>query len=112
MSERTDYQKYLDEKFRSLEKMIEQNHKQNKIELRHIRSNTERTNGKVADHERRIREQENKRLSCPISRVVEEQQRIKKETRKMRAFSLIFKGSSVLAFFAALTLLLQILNVL
>jgi hypothetical protein len=111
MSEKTDYQRYLDEKFKSIEKMLDQNHAHTKLELKQIRENTEKTNGKVADQEKRIRYLENSKLGCPINQVVEKQKKIEQETEKMRAFLKLFKGSAVLAFLTAIGLLLQMLNV-
>jgi hypothetical protein len=65
----------------------------------------------VADQEKRIREMENALLSCPIQRVVEDQEKLKKDTENMRALSRIMKGSSLMALVAIIGLLLRIFGV-
>jgi hypothetical protein len=111
MNDDKNFQKYLDERFNSLEKVLDQNHRFNKLELKQIKENTEKTNGKVADQERRIRELENKRLSCPIGQVVDKQKKIENETENVRAYAKVFKTSFVLAFISFIGLILRIFNV-
>lgn len=81
-------------------------------ELSHIRYNTEKTNGKVAEQEKRIRKLEDNYHSCPVYQIKARTEKLENETRKLRAFSLLFKSSSVLAFLTALGLALQIFNIL
>lgn len=111
MSERSDHQKYLETKFKAIEKMLQQNHEYNKLELKQIKENTEKTNGKVANHEDRVRKLENNYHRCPINNIVDRTEKLENETRKIRALSMIFKSSSVLAALTAMTLALQIFNI-
>lgn len=111
MTQQTDHQRYLDTKFRAIEKMLQQNHEYNKLELKQIKENTEKTNGRVADHERRVRNLEDNYHKCPISDIVKRTEILEDETKKMRALALIFKSSTVLAALTAIGLTMQIFNI-
>ena len=96
----SDFQRYLNTKFEGV-----------MTELGHIRDNTEKINGKVADQEKRIRKIENNYHACPIYNVKARTEKLENETRKMRAFTILFKSSSFLAIVTALGLVLKILNI-
>jgi|SRR6056297_2310914 len=110
-SENSDYQKYLDEKFHGLQKMIEQHHAYNKLELKQIKQNTERTNGKVADHEKRLREVENMQYSCPIKQIQKEHERMKSDTESIRVWSKMVKGGFIMALVTTVGLIFRILGI-
>jgi len=93
----SDFQKYLDSRFQSVMN-----------ELGHIRRNTERTNGKVAEQEKRLREMENFQNRCPIKEVERRQRRLEEETRNIRAWAKLIKPGFAMALFTALTLILRI----
>jgi hypothetical protein len=96
----SDFQKYLDSRFQSVMN-----------ELGHIRRNTERTNGKVAEQEKRLRELENYQNRCPIKDVQRRQTRLEDETRNLRAWAKLIKPGFAMAVFTAIALILQIIGV-
>ena len=105
----SDYQKYLDERFDGLERMIRGHQNYNKLELKQIRQNTEKTNGKVADHEKRLN---NLNQQCwEIERIKEDQQKMMNETENIRAFMKITKSSYILVLLTAITLVLRLLGI-
>ncbi len=107
-----DYRKYLDEKFKSLHKMIEQHHEYNRLELKQIKNNTEKTNGKVANQEKRIRNLEDKQNACPIDRIVEEHKQVKEDNENLRSWIRLVKSGFIMALVTAIGLILRIFNIL
>jgi hypothetical protein len=106
-----NYQKYLDQKFKSLDDKLDNHQQYTRLELKQIKENTERINGKVADQEARLRIVEKKQQSCPISNLIEDQEQMKKETRQIRAWAIVMKPAIVLVIVTMIGLILQIVGV-
>jgi hypothetical protein len=100
----TDFQNYLDEKFSGIMR-----------ELGHIRENTDRTNGKVAEQEKRIRDLENSQNRCPIKQVQKKVNQLETDTQNIRIYAKSAKLMAVIGFpvivLTALGLALQLLNI-
>ncbi|MCF8232811.1 MAG: hypothetical protein K9J27_11540 [Bacteroidales bacterium] len=96
----SDFQRYLNSKFEGVMN-----------ELGHIRHNTERINGKVAEQEKRIREMENVYNRCPIREVQRRTQRLEEDTQNIRIWTKMVKGGFAMALITAVGLILRIFEV-
>lgn len=99
MSERSDFQRYLDEKFKGVMN-----------ELGHIRDNGERMNGKVAEHEGRIRNMEDNYNRCPIKQVEKDMRKLKEDTQNIRIWTKLVKGGFAMSALAVISLILMVLG--
>lgn len=114
----SDFEKYLDAKFEKLQQLISANHKQSKTELENIRRNTDKMNGKVAEQENRIQSIEKVQNKCPISyvendikKLKEGQNSLKEENKDVRAWAKLSKVGFGILIITALSVILQILEV-
>jgi hypothetical protein len=103
------FEKYLDIRFKGLEQLICSNHKHNISELAYIREITEKTNGTVVAHEKRIRDLENTQNKCKIHEVVEDVAILKEETKVSRAWGVLRKGGVIMMYLAAVSIILGVI---
>lgn len=86
MTEANYHDKYDEQRFKNIETLIEKGQEVNTEKLNLIYYQTKKTNGKVSDHEARLKVVEDRMITCPIEEVQRKQKEFEEETDTIRFF--------------------------